>query len=291
MLKRLSLMAVLCLGQILAQDRPLSSPDTDPAAQPPASEQQTDQNPAPGQSQANRASPAASEPPEREVSINPKIFARNFFSDQKMIWTYPARVATGHHVWPTLAIVGITGALVAGVDPYEGRFFRRHASDYTSFNNALSEHRTTAATLLIPTAFFGTGLIKKDKYLANTGLLALEAWVDVDVLGEGMRTIFRRERPYDIPVDGNFRNTWFKTLHNPLNASGSFPSGHTAWGFAVATVIARRYSKHKWVPIIAYSLAALDGISRITSSNHFAADDFFGAALGYTVGRYVVLRQ
>jgi membrane-associated phospholipid phosphatase len=59
----------------------------------------------------------------------------------------------------------------------------------------------------------------------------------------------------------------------------------------VATVVARRHANHKWVPILAYSLATLDGISRISSNNHFLADTVFGGALGYAIGRYVVARQ
>jgi len=56
-------------------------------------------------------------------------------------------------------------------------------------------------------------------------------------------------------------------------------------------VVARRHANHKWVPILAYSLATLDGISRISSNNHFLADTVFGGALGYAIGRYVVARQ
>jgi membrane-associated phospholipid phosphatase len=73
--------------------------------------------------------------------------------------------------------------------------------------------------------------------------LALEAWVDVDITSEVMRNIFDRRRPLDFPVNGNYHDTWFKTASSPLHADGSFPSGHTGWGFAVATTIARRTPK------------------------------------------------
>jgi len=248
--------------------------------------------PATDQSASTQPTPQApSDQTERDVSINPKHFARNFFSDQKMIWTFPFKLATGHQVLPTLAVVAGTAALVAGPDPYEARYFRKHESTYHGFSNVLAEHRTTAATLLTPAAFYVTGLITKDAYTQKTGLLAIEAWVDVDIIGEVTRNIALRRRPLDIPPDGNYRNTWFKTAESPLHATGSFPSGHTAWGFAVATVIARRYPKHKWVPFVAYGLASLDALSRLTSNNHFLSDAVFGSVLGYVTGRYVVLRQ
>jgi membrane-associated phospholipid phosphatase len=92
-----------------------------------------------------------------------------------------------------------------------------------------------------------------------------------------MRNVVRRKRPVDIPPDGNFSATWFKAKGTPFQAKG--------------TVIARRYPQHKWVAVLAYGLASIDGISRITSSNHFASDTIFGGVLGYSIGRFVVLRQ
>jgi PAP2 superfamily len=245
------------------------------------------------QQNANRdmATQPPAVPPSRDVEFNIKSFAKNFGSDQKKIWTFPVKVATGHHLVPVLAVAGLTAGIVAGVDPPAARYFRRRGGDYDRFNSLLSEHVTTSATLLGPAALCVGGLIGKDRYLAHTGLLALEAWVDVDIVGEAMRNIARRRRPLDVPPGGSYNNTWFKTGGNPLNSSGSFPSGHTAWGFAVATVVARRYPQHKWVRYLVYGLATVDAVSRVTSSNHFVSDTAFGAALGYSIGRFVVVRQ
>jgi hypothetical protein len=229
--------------------------------------------------------------PDREASLNPKKFARNFFSDQKKIWTFPTKVATGHHVVPVLVVLGITAGLVVGADALEGRYFRQHASTFDGFNDALSEHRTTAASLLIPAGLVGGGYLSHRTYLAHTGILALEAWVNVDILDEAIRDVLRRQRPVNIPPNGNFSDTWFKTSGNPINSNGGFPSGHTGWAFSVATVVARRYPEHKWVRIVAYGLASVDMFSRLTSSSHFLSDSFFGAALGYATARFVVLRQ
>lgn len=137
------------------------------------------------QDQAPAAAQTTPEGEERDVSLNVKKFAGNFFSDQKMIWTFPAKVATGSHLLPTFAIVGVTAGIAAGVDPAEGRFFRRHGESFDSLNSALSEHRTTAATLLTPAALYAAGLIRKDTYLAHTGLFAAEAWVDVTCSAKG----------------------------------------------------------------------------------------------------------
>jgi membrane-associated phospholipid phosphatase len=134
-------------------------------------------------------------------------------------------------------------------------------------------------------------LIKRDSYLKRTALLAAEAWVDVDLTNMAFRSATRRRRPVDVPPQGDFSDTWFKTNANPLKSAGSFPSGHTAWAFAIATVVARRHSNHKWVPFVAYGLATVGSFSRISSNPHYLSDAFFGGVLGYSIGRFVVLRQ
>jgi hypothetical protein len=40
---------------------------------------------------------------------------------------------------------------------------------------------------------------------------------------------------------------------------------------------------------VAYGLAGVISFSRITRSDHFPADVFFGGAMGYVISRYAVL--
>jgi membrane-associated phospholipid phosphatase len=61
--------------------------------------------------------------------------------------------------------------------------------------------------------------------------------------------------------------------------------------FSVATVFARRYRQHRWVPYVAYGLAGVLSFSRVTTGAHFPSDVFIGAALGYAMARYDVVRQ
>src|SRR5690348_7854407 len=78
---------------------------------------------------------------ERQVSLNVKKFASNFFSDQKMIWTFPVRLFNGRGLVPTFAVAGATAALVP-FDARSGRYFRRNAESLDGFNRALSENHT-----------------------------------------------------------------------------------------------------------------------------------------------------
>jgi len=220
-----------------------------------------------------------------------KTVAPDLLHQQIRIWTLPAAVVTGHHVLPTVAVLGVTGGLIAA-DPTTGKFFRRHEDTFEGFSSHFPESVGTTGSLLTPAAFYLTGLIRKDRYMQSTGLFAAEAWVSAEIPNVVLRNAFRRKRPLDFEPNGTFRDTWFKTHGSPFAANGGFPSSHTATVVAVATVVSRRYGKrHKWVPFLAYGLASTIAFSRATTGNHFLSDIFLGGAIGYSVGRFVVLRD
>jgi hypothetical protein len=225
---------------------------------------------------------------EREISW--KKILPNFLDDQKKIWSFPAQVARGSHVFPTLAVLGVTAGVVAA-DPVEARYFRANESSFHQFNQRFSGTGTTAGILAVPTAFYFIGLARKDSYSQHTALLSAEAVGDVEIPNVVLRLTTRRIRPADVPVNGNFSDTWFDSGANPLKAKGSFASGHAASAFAVATVVARRYSNHKWVPVVAYGVAGFVAFTRVSTNAHFLSDAFFGSALGYSVARFVTLRE
>lgn len=226
-------------------------------------------------------------PEERPVSW--KLLLPNIVHDQKPIWFFPTRVARGKHVKPTLGFVLATAGLVA-LDPHDTPYFRR-TDDFRDFNRVLSGRNTTLGSAIIPLSFYAVGLARKDSYAQQTALLAGEAVADVQILTLVMKNIDRRLRPADIPVDGDYTHTWFKSHGRVITGHGSFPSGHTIGAFAVATVFAERYRQHRWVPWVAYGLASLVGFSRVSLQSHFPSDVFAGAVLGYTISHYVVLRR
>jgi len=68
----------------------------------------------------------------------------------------------------------------------------------------------------------------------------------------------------------------------------SFPSGHTAHAFALATVLSRRYGdSHGWLPFVTYGLASTIAVSRVLEREHWATDVVAGAAVGILAGRLV----
>jgi membrane-associated phospholipid phosphatase len=208
--------------------------------------------------------------------------------DQKAIWLFPVRVAQGKHIGKTLAFILTTSALVA-LDPHDTPYFRR-TGDFRDFNKVLSGRNTSLATTAFPLALYVAGLVSRNSYARQTALLAGEAVIDAQLLTTVMKNIDRRLRPIDIPADGDFADSWFKSHGVVIRGRGSFPSGHTIAAFSVATIISKRYPR-PWVPWVAYGLAGLVGFSRVTLQSHFLSDAFAGAVLGYCISNHVVLRK
>jgi len=221
---------------------------------------------------------------QRDVSW--RLLPTNFLDDQRAMWLFPVQLAHGHHWLPTISIIGFTAGLIVA-DPHDAPYFRRSRT-YIDFNSSFSKIATGAELAAAPTFLYLTGLAIKDSYAQKTALFAGEAAADGMVFYGITQFATHRRRPIEIPPDGNFSDTFWEGHKGII--SNSFPSGHAIEAFGIATVIARRYRKHRWVPWLAYGAAAVICFSRITIQSHFPSDVFLGAAIGYTVARYDVLR-
>ena len=101
----------------------------------------------------------------------------------------------------------------------------------------------------------------------ETGRLLTSTFISTGVIVWGMKEIIGRKRPLD------------EVVGNP-----AFPSGHTAYAFAGATLLANRYPRLR-VPL--YIGAGLVGVTRIYLGRHYASDVIAGAAVGTITGALV----
>jgi membrane-associated phospholipid phosphatase len=237
-------------------------------------------------SQVARSRDGADSPSAREVSWG--SLPGDFLHDQKAIWLFPTQLAKGRHWLPTLAVVGGTAGLIVA-DPHVMPFFRSHARNIDDLNDTFDAPITTAEVIAVPASLMVAGYMRHDPYQVSTALLCGEAYADSAVVDLAVKAVTRRKRPSDVPPGGSFNDTFFNGGKSPFKGS-SFPSGHAAGAFSVATVVAARYHNHRWVPWLAYGFATAISFSRVTTSAHFPSDVFLGAALGYTITRYQVLR-
>jgi membrane-associated phospholipid phosphatase len=224
-------------------------------------------------------------PSDRETSW--RSLPGDFLHDQKAIWLFPAQLAKGHHWVPTLAIAGTTAGLIVA-DPHVMPYFRSHARNLDDLNDVFDAPITSAEVVVLPASLMVAGYVRHDPYQVSTALLAGEAYADSAVVDLAVKAITRRKRPSDVPAGASFNDTFFSGGKSPFKGS-SFPSGHAAGVFSVATVVASRYHSHRWVPWAVYGFATAVSFSRVTTSAHFPSDVFLGAALGYTITRYQVL--
>jgi membrane-associated phospholipid phosphatase len=232
----------------------------------------------------------AQEPTSTDRDVSLKQLAPNILQDQKSIWSFPGQLVKGKGLVPTAAFGVIGTALVVGADAPAAHYFR-NTTAFNGYNRALPGTATLGAILAAPVSLYGAGLIRKDSNMTKTALLAGEAVADGEILTEILKPAVSRWRPTSLPPNGNFADSFGEGGKRFSSAHNSFPSGHAISAFAVATVISRRYGRqHRWVPILAYTAAAI-GFSRLTLSAHYTSDVFVGAVLGYSISRFAVLRN
>ena len=223
---------------------------------------------------------------ERETTW--KSIVPDILHDQKDIWLFPAQL--GHaRVWvPALLLAGGTAGLIEA-DSHVMPYFRDHQSNLDDLNDVFDQWITIGEIAAVPVGLMAAGAVRHDSYQKTTALLAARAYADSEVLEYAAKLVARRERPSDVPAGQSFNHTFFKSALFTSNGS-SFPSGHAAGAFCVATVVSTRYKNHKWVPWVMYSFATAISLSRVTTLAHFPSDVFVGAVMGYSVSRFEVLR-
>jgi len=288
--RRISLLSLCCLGLVSATSQARAQNTSDLPDAPDyavmAAAPRPEPLPAAGQTPNARVD-TTTVIPQREATW--RSLPGDFLHDQKDLWTFPVRVAKGHYLLPTAIVVGGTVGLIYA-DPHVAPYFRKHATNWDDFNDVFDPMITTSEVIALPAGLMAAGYLRHDNREVSTALLAAEAYGDSVVVNLAMKAVTRRERPADIPPNGNFEDTFFSGGKSPFKGS-SFPSGHATAVWSVATVVAERY-RHRgkpWVPVLAYTMATAISFSRITESAHFPSDVWLGASLGYTIAKYQTL--
>jgi len=129
---------------------------------------------------------------------------------------------------------------------------------------------TAPVYLGVPAALYVFG----GKHGRRTSARIATALVTSGVLTQAIKMAAGRRRPHESNGVGDFRG--------PSRRHESFPSGHTSAAFAVATVLAHEYPKHRGA---FYGAAAAVGLSRVLLDKHFTSDVFVGGLIGVAAGQ------
>lgn len=245
--------------------------------------------PAYGQSDSRPNSPPSTQAadatlirPKPDEQISFKNLPRDILRDQAFLWLRPFRLRTGDLPWAGAFLGTTAGLMVIDNNAAQGLVAHPPGRGYD-----FSRTVTKLGTPLYGSAVMGTvylvGLASKSKHAQATGILGIRAVADSMIVVESLKTATQRPRPTlargVIPnhnADGEF-----------FAGGNSFPSGHAAGSFALATVVAARNRQRPWLAAGAYGLAGLVSFSRVTERRHFPSDVFVGAVLGHLIGRHV----
>lgn len=229
------------------------------AAQRPQPSDRHEDEPAP------RATPSPT--PKRE-----RNFFKDILRDQRAIWTSPFHVGRDDAKW--LAPLGVSTLALAATDQKTGQLSdgRRRISISKDISLAGSLYSTGGLAAI----FYVTGRATGNARARETGRLGGEALINTALVYGALKTVSQRPRPTVDDAHAEF-----------FDGGQSFPSGHAASAWALATVIANEYRHRRAVQVGAYGIATAVSVSRYTSRRHFLSDVLVGSAIGYGIGRYV----
>jgi membrane-associated phospholipid phosphatase len=227
----------------------------------------------PGASPAPTPTPSPTPAPEKKLLTN-------ILHDQKAIWTSPFRLQVDDLKW--LVPLGAATAALIATDQRTTNELVEHGNNQTRIDvsNGISQLGAGYTTFGISAAFYLVGRVEGDARARETGLLGAEALINTAIVTTVLKGISQRPRPTHDNGRGNFRDD-----------GDSFPSGHSASAWALATVIADEYHQHKWVIFTAYGMATAVSVARYTGRNHFLSDSLVGGAIGYGIGHHVYNRH
>lgn len=135
-------------------------------------------------------------------------------------------------------------------------------------------------------ALYGYGHLSGSRRARRTALLGLKSVIISGFFTGALKYLTHKQRPSpaitdDIPWGGP----------GASQAHLSFPSGHSACGFAVATIVASEYGDHALIPALAYCAASLAALSRVNDNAHWPSDVILGSAIGHYTARAVLSRH
>jgi membrane-associated phospholipid phosphatase len=131
------------------------------------------------------------------------------------------------------------------------------------------------------TAAYVAGDIAGSSAVKSTAVQAGAAAALATAVTGGLKYAVGRARPYAARSNFDF---------HPFSGASSFPSGHTAVAFALATAVAGQ-TRDGWSDYVLYGAATLTALSRINDNKHWASDVLVGALVGHLSARWVARRM
>jgi membrane-associated phospholipid phosphatase len=103
-----------------------------------------------------------------------------------------------------------------------------------------------------------------------------------------LKVVFSHDRPYTVfEQAGLLARVHLVENYDILSGQNSFPSGHAMSGFALWSMLAFIYYKHRRLVLLFFCIAVLVALSRVYLFAHFPEDVLFGSALGVLIASVI----
>lgn len=235
--------------------------------------------------------------PARESSVHDlrldSRYLRSIVDDTVYVLKSPMRF--GEEEWRHVALfAGVTTALIAydrdiqrwsqrnKINKWLPTYREDHSDRVARWVKPLGDFDQVALPLA---AFYLYGQATDDQQATQAVLLGIKALIVSNVIGQSLKYVINRRRPSGWGI----HHDWGPDSWSDPNRS--MPSGHAINVFALATVFSDVYGDRKWVPPVAYGLAALTAASRVHENRHWASDVLVGAGIGYFTARTILDRN
>ncbi len=198
----------------------------------------------------------------------------DFVQGQKNIWTSPMQIRSHDFYW-LIPLIGTTAVtlnndvnITESIEPSDHEL---------NISHNISKIGSGPATFGTAGGLYLLGKLSHHDHLASAGLHSLEALIQSSIVIQALKLASGRERPDTGGSEGEF---W--------HGGTSFPSGHSADIWTIATVFSEEYPHNQWLRWGSYSVATAVAISRVTGERHFVSDVIVGSTIGFLVGRMMV---
>jgi membrane-associated phospholipid phosphatase len=193
-------------------------------------------------------------------------------------------------------LLGFTAGILAA-RPLDRTLTERLQRPGVQANRVLSGGATVFRVYAFPGSgvvgggFYLAGLARHDRTMSEVALHGMEAVVATQGIVNVTKLVAGRARPLVDPTNPHDYKL-FRGFHEGDDYR-SFPSGHTAAAFAIASAMTAEATDHRprirrLVAITTYTAAGFTGLSRMYSNKHWASDVMAGAAVGTLTGMTTV---
>lgn len=214
--------------------------------------------------------------PTPTASATPSLereFFKNILLDQKAIWTAPFHLNREDAKWMVPAGVGMMALFTT--DRITGDEMAESDSPVNA-SRVISYAGSAYGVAAVAGTFYLVGRGENNTRARETGILTAEAALDSSIVVLALKGITQRGRPHS----GEDRSEFFA-------GGSSFPSGHSAAAWSMATIVANEYHDQPIVQIAAYGVATAVSVARFTGGEHYISDVVAGSAIGFGIGKYV----